>query len=152
MVDDGQGGKRPLFVDFHLQGDHGTTTLRLVHSGFGPEAEFDGEFDGISGGWSVELRSLRHYLAHHRGRDRQVAWSMWSTSLPAQEAWQALIERGNLEIGELHQLAEGSSYVLAIPYAGTISGEAVFSPGPREFSGTAANLGEGWFRVRLLLL
>ena len=46
---------------------HVMTTLRLVHSGFGPGADFDEEYDGISQGWPVELRSLRHYLENHAG-------------------------------------------------------------------------------------
>lgn len=147
MVDDGQGGKRPLFVDFFLTGSGGTTTLRLVHSGFGPEADFDAEWDGISGGWPVELRSLQHYLEHHRGKDRMVAWSMWKTKLPAEEAWARLTGKGGLALGGLHRLKAGEAYSVDVPGAGTIAGKALYSPSEREFSGTAATLDNGWFRV-----
>ena len=146
-VDDGAGGKRPLFVDFFLRGDGGTTKLRLVHSGFGPEAGFDAEFDGISDGWPVELRSLRHYLEHHRGKDRMVAWSLWTTPLPPAEAWARLTGDGGLALGGLHDLREGEAYSFDVPGAGPIAGRVLFSPSEREFSGTVTNLADGWFRV-----
>lgn len=146
-VDDGKGGKRPLFVDFFLEGSGGTTTLRLVHSGFGPEGDFDVEFDGISSGWPVELRSLRHYLAHHRGRDRMLAWSQWSTQQSPEAAWQRLTGDGGLALADLPKLPEGATYSFDVPGAGPIAGTAIFSSGAREFSGTVANLGDGWFRV-----
>ncbi len=147
VVDDGAGGKRPLFIDFFLTGDGGETVLRLVHSGFGPEGDFDAEYDGISSGWPVELRSLRHYLAHHRGRDRQIAWSLWSTQLDPETAWSRLTGDGGLPLGGLHELAEGDSYSVSIPGAGSIAGRVLHVPHAREFSGTAENLNNGWFRV-----
>ncbi len=146
-VPDGKGGHRPLFVDFHLEGSGGTTTLRLVHSGFGPDAQFDAEFDGISGGWPVELRSLRLYLERHRGRDRQLAWRARSVAATADAAWQRLTGAGGLAVAALTTLREGAAYTLDVPVAGTITGTALFSPSAREFSGTADNLGGGFLRV-----
>ncbi len=141
------GKKRPLFVDFHLEGHGGVTALRLVHSGFGPEASFDEEFDGISGGWSVELRSLRLYLEQHRGRDRMLAWSTRSSTLSAGEAWQRLTGVSGLAVGALPSLSEGERFGLEVPGAGVIQGRALASPSQREFSGVVDNLDRGWFRV-----
>jgi uncharacterized protein YndB with AHSA1/START domain len=146
-VPDGRGGRRPLFVDFHLEGAGGTTTLRLVHSGFGAGADFDAEYDGIRGGWPVELRSLRLYLERHRGRDRQLAWTARSVELTAEAAWQRLTGRDGIAVGPLTALAEGAAYSVDVATAGPIRGTALFSPTPREFSGTADNLGGGFFRV-----
>lgn len=56
----GQGAA--LVVDWHIEGQGGTTTLRLVHSGFGPGAEFEREYDGTRRGWTFELQGLKHYL------------------------------------------------------------------------------------------
>ena len=142
-----QGGKRPLFVDFFLEGSGGTTTLRLVQSGFGPEADFDAEYDGISSGWPIELRALRHYLANHRGQDRLVAWSQWTTQLSPEAAWQKLTGEGGLALGGLHKLKKGEAYSVDVPGAGPIAGNMVFAPSEREFAGTAKNLRNGWFRV-----
>ncbi|MGE3172094.1 MAG: SRPBCC domain-containing protein [Planctomycetota bacterium] len=141
------GGMRPLFVDFHLEGAGGTTTLRLVHSGFGPEASFDAEFDGISGGWPVELRSLRLYLERHRGRDRQLAWARRSTQVEPEALWRALIGDGGLQAPKLTALAEGATFRVDVAGAGAIAGRALFVPGAREFSGVAQSLGDGWFRA-----
>jgi uncharacterized protein YndB with AHSA1/START domain len=146
-VPDGRGGRRPLYVDFRLEGTGGATTLRLVHSGFGPEADFDGELEGISGGWPVELRSLRLYVERHRGQERQLAWAVRSVDLSAPAAWQRLTAPGGLDVAALPRLPEGAAYSVDVPGAGPIRGEALFSPSAREFSGTAANLGDGWFRV-----
>lgn len=146
-VDDGKGGKRPLFVDFRLEGRGGTTTLRLVHSGFGPEAGFDAEYHGISGGWPVELRSLRLYLERHRGRDRLLAWSACSTNLAPEAAWRRLTGPEGLAAAGLPQLHEGEPFALDVPNAGRITGTTLFVPSAREFSGLAENLGQGWLRV-----
>ena len=107
-VEDGGGGRRPLFVDFLLEGEGGRTTLRLVQSGFGPEAAFDHEYDGISRGWPVELRSLRLYLEQHAGKDRRLAWAKTAIRLDADEAWRRLTADDGLACGALGSF-EGSS-------------------------------------------
>ncbi|MBK8096296.1 MAG: SRPBCC domain-containing protein [Planctomycetes bacterium] len=147
VVDDGQGGRKPLFVDFHLEGHGGVTTLRLVHSGFGPEGDFDAEYHGISGGWPVELRSLRLYLQRHRGRDRMLAWSTCSTALSPDATWQRLAARDALAAPGLMESREDAPFSVEVPGVGTIQGSTLFAPGRREFSGLARNLDDGWFRV-----
>lgn len=146
-VDDGRGGRKPLFVDFHLEGDGGTTTLRLVHSGFGPEAAFDDEYDGISGGWPVELRSLKLYLERHRGQDRQLAWAVRQTSAPAAAVFAELCGSGGLQLRPAGGWRPGDRFHVGVPGAGGIDGTVLFSPGPRELSGIAENLGDGWLRI-----
>jgi len=88
-VADGRGGKVPLYVDFELRGGGGTTTLRLVHHGFGPEASFDGEYDGISHGWPAELSSLKLYVERHLGRERMLAHKE-ARIASLDEGWRAL--------------------------------------------------------------
>ncbi|MBI4420506.1 MAG: SRPBCC domain-containing protein, partial [Gemmatimonadetes bacterium] len=65
-----------IAIEFTLETHRGKTRLRLVHSGFGRGDVWDNELDSISEGWQSELRSLRHYLQHHGGKNRQVgrAW------------------------------------------------------------------------------
>ena len=98
-VDDGAGGKRPLFIDFRLEGKGGKTRLNLVHSGFGPEAEFDQEFDGISHGWSFELQHLKAYVERHFGKTRRLAWSrqVLPESMTQEEAWEVLCGANGLQ-------------------------------------------------------
>lgn len=146
-VSDGKGGKRPLFVDFILHSEKGVTALRLVHSGFGPEADFDGEYDGISKGWPVELRSLRLYVENHFGRDRHLAWATRSTTLDTDQAKERLLGKDGLNADHLISIAPGDAYAVSIEGTEGIRGAALYSPSSREFSGTAENLGKGWFRV-----
>jgi len=67
-------GRTPLVVDWHLEARGGKTVLRLVHSGFGPGAQWDKEYDGTNRGWTFELQALKHYLEHQRGKERRAAW------------------------------------------------------------------------------
>ncbi len=147
-VDDGRGGKKPLFVEFHLAGAGGKTTLRLVHSGFGPEADFDGEYDGISRGWPVELGSLRLYVERHWGRPRHVAWGVRFLDEEPKSAWQRLTGPGGLEgADQLTTLAEGAPFHLAIPGAEPIRGTTLGSALGGEFIGLATSHGDGWLRI-----
>ena len=80
-----------LVVDFHLESVGGGTMLRLVHSGFGRDASWDNEFDGVRRGWIVELASLKHYVERHLGEKRRVLWVFVRTSLTAANAWARLV-------------------------------------------------------------
>ena len=146
-VDDGRGGRRPLFVDFHLEGHGGSTTLRVVHSGFGAEADFDAEFDGISNGWPVELRSLQLYLERHRGEDRRIAWSTIATELSPEQAWLQLHASAAFGAASMSSLEPGERFELTVPGAGVVRGSTLFCPSATEFSGVAENLDDGWLRL-----
>lgn len=146
-VPDGAGGQHLLFLDFFLQGERGRTTLRLVHSGFGPDAAFDDEFDGISSGWPVELRSLRLYLERHAGRDRQLAWSIAPISIDAGEAWRRLVGRDGLACGAgLDRLREGEAFALRTATGDAFEGRCLFNQ-PRHFCGVARSHGDAFLRV-----
>jgi uncharacterized protein YndB with AHSA1/START domain len=145
-VEDGEGGRKPLFIDFQLEGEGGRTTLRLVHSGFGPEAAFDAEYDGIGRGWPVELRSLRLYLEHHLGQNRQVAWSTRAVELDGGLVWQRLTGPGGLACGTgLDRLSEGQPFRFRTPDGDEFAGTALCCH-EREFSGLAASHGDGFLR------
>lgn len=146
-VDDGAGGKRPLFVDFFLSGEGGTTTLRLVHSGFDEDARFDEEFDGVSRGWVVELQSLKLYLERFAGRDRQLAWSEKSLDLTPEETWRRLTGARGLACGEaLDRVPDGEPFSFATADGDRFEGTAL-CPGPREFVGVVHNRGNGFLRA-----
>jgi len=49
-------------------GSGDTCVVRLIASGFGTGAEFDGEYDGQTAGWKLFLSNLRLYLTHFRGQ------------------------------------------------------------------------------------
>lgn len=146
-VDDGEGGKRPLYVDFILEGDGGTTTVRLVHSGFGPEADFDDEYDGISSGWPCELRSLRHVLENHPSSPRRLVWDRIAVPLSTEEAWRRLTGPDGFECGEdVGSLDEGEAFSLRLTEGRTLDCRALVG-GPRTLSGTVPELGEAFLRI-----
>jgi uncharacterized protein YndB with AHSA1/START domain len=66
----GGGGKpvdtgiaRKIAVDYYIEaaGD-GVTRLRLVQSGFGPEAAWDDEFEAVKSGWKEFFQKLKAIL------------------------------------------------------------------------------------------
>ena len=46
----------------------GTSAVRLRNTGFGPDADWDADYDGMGGGWPLFLENLRLHLTHFRGR------------------------------------------------------------------------------------
>jgi uncharacterized protein YndB with AHSA1/START domain len=57
------GTMQKLAVDYYIEaiGD-GMTRLRLVQSGFGPEAAWDDEFESTKTGWADFLKKLKEVL------------------------------------------------------------------------------------------
>ncbi len=147
-VDDEGGGKVPLFVQFVLEGEGGRTTLRLVHSGFGPDASFDEEYDGISQGWPVELQSLKVYLEHHQGVSRQLAWARTSTRLAPGAAMQHLLGDDGIRLrpaaNELHQ---GAHFRAQLGPDTTLECVVASSPTAIGLCGTAGELDHAFFHA-----
>jgi uncharacterized protein YndB with AHSA1/START domain len=85
------GERQAMAMEFTLDTHAGGTRLRLVHSGFGSGDNWDDELDSTSAGWQHELRSLRHYLQRHRGRDRHAAFVHATSALPSTEVWKRLL-------------------------------------------------------------
>ncbi len=136
-----------LAIDFHLEARGGGTVLRVVHSGFGADAAWDLEYDGVRRGWHFELRSLRHYLEKHPGVARKVAWARKTVKLTAEEAWELLLSPdGFVSDTGLAKLQPGADYSLSA--AGHVFQGVVqtLSP-PFEFSGTVLNLGDALLRI-----
>ena len=135
-----------IALEFTLETVQGKTRLRLVHSGFGHGAAWDAEVDGISEGWQAELRSLRHYLRRHRGRDRRTARGLVTTSLPRAQAWARLTGPGGYQVTPVSP-REGERFEVVTPggtrYTGTV---ALNLPG-QTLAGTVSELGDGWFRI-----
>jgi uncharacterized protein YndB with AHSA1/START domain len=144
-----RGRPQPLAVDYHLEGSGGRTVLRLVHSGFGPGAEWDEEYDGISVGWSFELRSLRHYLERHRGRDRRTVYLVGPRSgLDGPGVWEAVLRKG-FGAEPPRGLAEGERYRLPVGGGEVFEGSVLDCRPPRQFAGTVDGLGDALFRVEV---
>ena len=145
-VDDGRGGRVPLFIEWTLDGEGGTTTLRLVQSGFGSESSFDTEYDGISRGWPIELRSLRLSLERHRGSDRQIAWSLADLDVPHEEAWKRITGPQGFACGEqIDRLTEGDPFRIETADGDVFEGTTL-TCFPHQFSGMDARHGDAFVR------
>lgn len=138
-----------LTVDYHLEGRGGRTVLRLVHSGFGRGAAWDEEFDGVSTGWTFELRSLRHYLERHPGRDRGAVFVVGPKSgLGGPQVWERVLRDG-LGAEPPAALAEGARYSLPVGDGETFTGTVLDCQPPRQLAGTVDGLDDGLFRVEV---
>ena len=57
------GVAQKIAIDYYLEATaDGMTRLRLVQSGFGPEAAWDDEFDATKTGWAEFLQKLKEIL------------------------------------------------------------------------------------------
>ncbi|HEX4620296.1 MAG TPA: SRPBCC domain-containing protein, partial [Myxococcaceae bacterium] len=80
-------GHIPMTIDYFLEGEGGSTTLRLVHSGFAVGAEWEEEYDAHERGWSIFMLNLKHYLERHGGQS--CVQSMFTGELKGsrEETW-----------------------------------------------------------------
>lgn len=65
-------------LDIHL----GPGRVHLEHRGTASREETA----GVRSGWRTSLALLKHYLAHHPGRDRRVLWLSRTARLPTEAA------------------------------------------------------------------
>jgi uncharacterized protein YndB with AHSA1/START domain len=77
-------------TDYRIEAKGGSTSLRVVTSGFPLDASWDGWVEGTNRGWAFELYSLKHYLERHAGEPRHVAYVRRRVPLPRETAWARL--------------------------------------------------------------
>jgi len=139
-----------LAVDFYLEARGGKTILRLVHSGFGAGADWEGEFDGVSRGWTAELCSLRHYLENHRGATRSVAWAKRDIGVSWEEGWRRMTgEQGIGFQSPVDKLRAGEHYAASAATGDKLAGLVLLNGPPKDFVGTAAAFNNSLFRFSL---
>jgi len=116
----------PIALDWHLEGTGGSTSLRLVHSGFGRGGAWDDEFEGVSLGWQLELNGLKHYLEAHRGEARRVAWSRTVVAAPTDVMWARFTGPGGI-VGDpsLLELGPGDRYATTLSTGDRLEGRVV---------------------------
>ena len=139
------GANRELAVEVTLESHAGKTRVRLVHSGFGEGANWDDELDGISTGWQFELRGLRYYLEHHRGRNRYHAWARSSSDLSPADVWRRVVGQDAFDI-PTPLPAEGSPYSLTFG-AHRFTGITLVTIPDADFAGDVSQLHGALFRL-----
>lgn len=138
-------------MEFTLESREGTTTVRLVHSGFSTDADWENELhDGVMRGWTFELRALRHYLEAHAGERRRVAWVHRPFTTSLDDAWRALFSRrALLAAGSIEGLGEGSHYRIGAATGDVFEGRVLVHIPGVQFSATVASMNNGLMRVEL---
>lgn len=136
-----------LVLEFALESRGGHTLLRLVHSGFGHDASWDDEVEGVSLGWQSELRALKHYLEHHRGLNRRLGWARADSALRAEALWPVLVSpRGFVVRGPVDP-AIGDRVRLELVTGDVVLGPVLFAAPNRQLLVRAENLGDSLFRL-----
>jgi uncharacterized protein YndB with AHSA1/START domain len=147
---DGAPEPSHIVTDFVLEGRGDRTVLRVVASGFDPEAEWSTFFDGVRRGWRFELGSLKHYLEWHRGHDRSVAWAFAPLSAPLDRGWRAVFGlNGWRSNNSVSRLSPGDRYSFVAPDGTALSGTVTVVDPPTDFSGTVEEFNNGLLRIQL---
>jgi uncharacterized protein YndB with AHSA1/START domain len=90
--------KAPLWADWSIEARAGgTTTLRLVHSGFSTSAEWDEEFESHARGWRLMLQNLRHYLARHAKKNAVHIPFSTKANASRESVWPTMLQKLGLE-------------------------------------------------------
>jgi len=98
VVDSGEGSDgRQMILAYEIESaTGGRAVLRLVHSGFLPDADWEMEFDALKNGDPMYVRKLAEYVKYFRGRPATPV----STFLPQQDldaAWSRLLPALGIE-------------------------------------------------------
>jgi uncharacterized protein YndB with AHSA1/START domain len=135
-----------LAMEFTLETHAGKTRLRLVHSGFGRGANWDDELESVSAGWQFELRSLRHYVEHYRGRDRFHAVAHGVTPLPVDAIWRELLKPDAL-IVSTGTLSPDERCTIVAPDGDRLTGLVAWHKPHADLSILVDNFDGGIFRI-----
>jgi uncharacterized protein YndB with AHSA1/START domain len=81
-----------MAIDWYIEtASGGRCVVRLVHSGFGTDAEWDDQYNSTTEGWMYFLFNLRHYLEHHDGTQRQAIFERRHATVPHAAIWSRLL-------------------------------------------------------------
>jgi uncharacterized protein YndB with AHSA1/START domain len=140
------GPPEQLAMEFTLETHAGKTTLRIVHSGFGDGGSWDDELESVSAGWQFELRGLKHYLEHHKGRDRQHASTHAVTALAIDEVWKRLLSPAAFAVTD-GALVEGGRVVIRAATGDQLAGTIAWHNPGHDLFVTVDDFDKGVFRL-----
>ena len=87
VFDAGEGAVGMAFEWTVEARDGGTCIVRLVNSGFGTGAEWDGQYDAMTDGWGLFLLNLRLHLQHFAGQSATSMLPMGMCAKGRDTAW-----------------------------------------------------------------
>jgi uncharacterized protein YndB with AHSA1/START domain len=150
-VSDPKSGENvELIVDYRLEARGGSTLLRLVHHGFSADDDWDDIVDSHRRGWSIELRSLRLYLEHHRGRNRGLVRAQAPIVGEVSDAWQRLwsgfFGRSAPEVGSFQT---DTAMRISTTTGDQLAGRVLFFEPPTDLAVKVESLDNALLRVSL---
>jgi uncharacterized protein YndB with AHSA1/START domain len=79
----------PYLMEITITRQSGTTTMRLLNSGFSEDAKFDDEFEGVVSGWKGALATLKQWLERYpeRRRTHRIVMQPATYTLDALRPW-----------------------------------------------------------------
>lgn len=112
------------YVDIEVEGRSGSSIVRLVHSGYDEDAQWDEMLDGQDAGWAYFLRNLAVYVENHLGERRTVLHRRPEASGDRREIWEravsAWVGDGGGDAGSLEPGASVSLETPDGPLSGTV--------------------------------
>lgn len=121
--------KAPLYADWLIEArDGGTTTLRLVHSGFSVGADWDDDFDSHARGWKLMLQNLRHYFARHKHAPASHLAFMTKVESSRVSLWGALVAK----LGLATEPKVGDAFRFTTASGETVTGVVDFASGSSD--------------------
>lgn len=135
-----------MSVDWQLEAKGGKTVLRLVHSGFGADADWDDQYDDTSRGWAVFLGNLKHYLERHGGAGVRQVMIPVPIEVSIDEAWARVMGEKGLGLGTA-ALAVGAPYATTAATGDRLEGVVDLLAPPRVFGGTVAGWNDAMLRM-----
>jgi uncharacterized protein YndB with AHSA1/START domain len=138
----------PIAIDWHLEATGGSTTLRLVHSGFGRGGAWDDEYEGVSLGWPLELNGLKYYLERHRGETRGVAWARTVVGVPLETLWSRFFGPEGIVLDpSVLTLRPGQGYAARLSTGDHIEGTVVVNIAGRGLQLTVDGWNDALYRL-----
>lgn len=81
-----------MAVDWYIETiSGGRCVVRLVHSGFSADADWDDQYGANKEGWTYFLFNLRHYLERHASTPRVLILERRLATLPRAQLWTRLL-------------------------------------------------------------
>lgn len=113
----------PLATEWIVEAQDGDTCIvRVVHSLFASNEDWDNQLTGAESGWPAFFRILRLYLTHFRGQTAAQIQAMAIASKPVAEVWAALSQMLGFGGAAAGQRVEASEP--APSFAGTVESNA----------------------------
>jgi uncharacterized protein YndB with AHSA1/START domain len=142
-IDEPPPGAPPMPVEvaleYEIEGRGGRSVLRLTHSGFSPDAEWDQYIDSVTAGWTYFLRNLKHYLERHRGVARNLIKWRRPLTVAAAEAWRMLADPSALGFANAQ---EGTQWKTPLLPGVAPGGEVWMVREPHNFACTIESLND----------